>query len=493
MLHDGVTSIGKRAFIASTLDGIDIPPSLRVIGDEAFAEGKNLRHVNIEEGLESIGEAAFYDCAKLQEIHIPRTVLSIGRRAFDQCRIKAHGADAGLTVSPENRRYFIDNRGVLYQRDDYGLALVCALDDVEGAYCVHDGTKRILGRAFAFNRKLEQVQFPLGLESIGRRAFLECERLTLADLPPSVKTIGSEAFYHSSLTHLTIPASLEELGPASLIVNISIGTQTRQTGVGGRGATDFYRAALSGRIGDVSIPRFNLQVDPANERYLVVGGFLCERPRDGGALQAVQFVNGGTVAEIPREITRIAQYALFGVDHVRELHLHTGIEHIGHSGLDISYPIDLIEVDDGCDTPVRLYPAPNSSGTVAQQKAFRAGWFDLDQLVRDCDASLAFMMPGTERTTRMVKRLVNGRRLADSVKEQFEMTARLCLDDFVRSLARRDDRQGIRDLLDLGFIDGCSIAHAIEVANSVNGTACARLLLEEKRVRFPSNALDLDL
>lgn len=492
-LHDGMTAIGNRAFIASTLDHIVLPSSLKSIGTEAFAEGKNLETVKIEDGLERIGQAAFYDCAKLRTLHIPRSVTYIGRRAFDQCRIKAHGDHAGLTVSADNERYFIDSEGVLYQRDDDALSLICALDGVEGSYNVQANTKRVLGRAFAFNRKLECIVFPDGLESIGQRAFLECERLAVADLPATVKTIGTEAFYHSALTRLTLPAALEELGPASLIVNMSIGVQTRQTGVGGRGATDFYRSALSGRIGGVSIPRFSLQVSPENMRYVVVGGFLCERAEHGGTLQAVQFVGGGTVAEIPRSITNIAEYALFGVDNVRELHLHTGIEHVGHSALDLAYPIDLIEIDDGNEPPIQLYPAPNSSGTVAQHKAFRAGRFNLDQLVHDCDTSIAFMMPGNERSTRMLKRLANGRMLSDTFKQQFESSVQVGRDELVRHYARIDDRQGIHNLLDLAFIDGSSIAHAIEVANSVKGTSCARLLLEEKRRRFPDHSLNLDL
>ena len=38
-----------------------------------------------------------------------------------------------------------------------------------------------------------------------------------------------------------------------------------------------------------------------------------------------------------------------------------------------------------------------------------------------------------------------------------------------------------------------NIAHAIEVANGVKGVACARLLLEEKRSRFPDYDMDFSL
>ena len=491
--HDGVTRIGDRAFICSTLDEVSVPASVRSIGKEAFAEGKNLRAVRLEEGLLEIGELAFSECRLLETINIPASVESLGGRAFNQCKIRACGKNRGLVVSDANERYFIDDCGVLYRRDTDGLSLMEAINHVSGHYHVVPGTVRILDRAFAFNRKLQVIDLPTGLKSIGDRAFLECESLEQANLPEGLVEIGTEGFYHSALKHLRLPASLDSLGPASLVVNIVINDQSPQTGVGGRGASDFYQSALSGRLHEFSVSRFDVEVSPDNPKYTLVEGFLCERPNAESPLQAVQFVGGGTVAVIPRSVTHIAAYALFGVEHLRELHLHTGIEKIGHSALAVSYPLEAIQVDDGQDTPVRLYPAPNSSGTVAQRKAFRSGWFDLDLLVKDCDSSLSFMMPGGERSHRMLLRLVNGRMMSDKFKREFTNTVRISTDELVRKYALLENRQGIRNLLDLGFIDGASIAHAIEVANSVGGVVCSRQLLEEKRMRFPDNTLDFSL
>ena len=491
--HDGVTRIGDRAFICSTLDEVTVPASVRTLGKEAFAEGKRLRTVRLHEGLREIGDLAFSECRLLESLNIPASVETLGDHAFNQCRIRAHGADPGLVVSKANERYFIDERGVLYLRDDDGLSLMEAVNHVSGRYSVVPGTVRILDRAFAFNRKLRVIDLPEGLKSIGDRAFLECESLEQADLPEGLVEIGTEGFYHSSLSHLTIPATLDRLGPASLVVNIIINEQSQQTGVGGRGASDFYQSALSGRVSEVSVSRFDVEVSPDNPKYTLIEGFLCERPSADAPLQAVQYVGGGTLAIIPKSVTHIAAYALFGVERLRELHLHTGIEQIGHSALAVSYPLDAIEVDDGQETPVRLHPAPNSSGTVAQRKAFRAGWLDLELLVKDCDSSLSFMMPGVERSHRMLLRLVNGRMLTERFQRDFTNTVRISTDELVKKYALLENRQGIRNLLDLGFIDATSIAHAIEVANAVGGVVCARQLLEEKRMRFPDNVLDFSL
>lgn len=493
--HDGITGIGDRAFISTTIESLQLPGSVKTIGAGAFAEGKSLKRVDLDEGLVEIGEDAFYDNPHLEHIAIPASVSFIGKRAFGQCK-KLHASVDKRTflIEEKNESYFTDERGVLYKHAEDGLELVSAIDHVRGAYDVLDGTTRIADRAFAFNRRLEEVTFPPSLRVIGNRAFVECERLTKAELPEGLVSIGAEAFYHSSLTHVRVPSTLLELGPASLVVNMQIANQHNSDGtLGGRGATDFYHTTLSGKLHEITLSRFDIEVSPENPKFSLAEGFLCEKPDPNSPREAIQFVGSSTIATVPPDVTRVADYALFGVERLRELHIHTGIEHIGHSAFSISYPLDLVEVDDGHDVPVRVYPALNSSGTIAQRKAFRTGVIDLPQLVRDCDSSLSFMKPGDERTVRMLYRLGNGRMLSKARKREFESTVKLCLDSLIRRFARVNDRSGVRMLLDLGFIDTDNIAHSIEVANAAGGVPVARLLLEERKSRFAAPMFDFDL
>lgn len=494
-MHDGMTRIGDRAFIDTTLEELVLPRSMVSVGDEAFSGGKVLRSVMLNEGLAIIGNKAFFDNAHLQSACVPSTVASIGKDAFGQCKkLRASADNRTLFISDENEAYFVDDRGVLYKREDDGLVLVAALDKVSGSYEVLQGTTLIGDRAFAYNRRLQSVVFPETLRTIGSRAFVECERLTTAELPEGLVSIGSEAFYHSALAHVRIPSTLAELGTASLVVSMHIANQSNADGtIGGRGATDFYQTTLSGRLHEVTLSRFDVEVSPDNTKFSLAEGFLCEQPDGGGPREAMQFVGDSTVATVPHDVTRVAAYALFGVERVRELRIHTGIDHVGHSAFAISYPLDLVEVDDGESIPVRLYPAQNGSGTMAQRKAFRAGTVDLARLVRDCDSSLSFMKPGDDRSERMLYRLSNGRLLSEARQHEFHMVVEMCLDSLIRRFSRIDDRTGVRMLLDLGFIDKSNIAHAIEVANAAGGVPIARLLLEERRARFDAPAFDFDL
>ena len=94
-------------FYNYTLTSVTIPPSVKRIGDKAFASCTNLTSFNIPNGVETIGyqafsgcspqsltipdsvttigDYAFFSCMVLESVTIPASVTSIGERAFDGC------------------------------------------------------------------------------------------------------------------------------------------------------------------------------------------------------------------------------------------------------------------------------------------------------------------------------------------------------------------------------------------------------------------------
>ena len=85
-IHEGITSIGRRAFANNqNLVGIEIPDSLTEIEEYAFDNCQRLMEVDIPEGVRSIGEHAFLYCTSLKKVTIPYTVEYIGGYAFAYC------------------------------------------------------------------------------------------------------------------------------------------------------------------------------------------------------------------------------------------------------------------------------------------------------------------------------------------------------------------------------------------------------------------------
>lgn len=103
-----LTSIGPNAFFGSNITHLNIPASISVIGNDAFAECfylqdvifegstttigsnafrscANLRSVVLPPAIGEISDFAFYGCTKLDSVHIPATVNYIGYDAFGAC------------------------------------------------------------------------------------------------------------------------------------------------------------------------------------------------------------------------------------------------------------------------------------------------------------------------------------------------------------------------------------------------------------------------
>lgn len=79
-----VTSIGKFAFVNSSIEGITIPGNVKIVGDYAFINSI-LKNVLIESGVESIGKTAFAKCKNLTNIELPDTITTVGGYAFFDC------------------------------------------------------------------------------------------------------------------------------------------------------------------------------------------------------------------------------------------------------------------------------------------------------------------------------------------------------------------------------------------------------------------------
>lgn len=104
-----VAAIAPRAFWRSAVTEVQIPNSVTIIGDAAFADAEDLAnitlplglkavsrymlagtavtHVALPEGVVSIGQSAFEDCSYLRTVFLPASLRYIGESAFGYCSI----------------------------------------------------------------------------------------------------------------------------------------------------------------------------------------------------------------------------------------------------------------------------------------------------------------------------------------------------------------------------------------------------------------------
>ncbi len=180
-----VITIGSSAFAHnSILKEIQIPSTVRTIGEFAFAGNDKLEKVVLNEGLQIIGDGAFTENTALKEIRIPSTVTLIGNEAF-------YGNDKLEKV--------VLNEGL--QTIGYSsFAFNSALNEIS-----IPSTVRTIGKtAFYENKKMGKVEFNEGLEIIEGGAFAENTALKEIRIPSTVTLIGDEAFATSETNRATI-------------------------------------------------------------------------------------------------------------------------------------------------------------------------------------------------------------------------------------------------------------------------------------------------
>lgn len=103
-IPDGIEYIAGGAFAGGVetykhLSSVEIPNSVRSIGDRAFYGCTSLTYVKIGNNVLSIGNWAFYGCSALASLNIPNNVRTIGKYAFCECKELASSITIGKSVA----------------------------------------------------------------------------------------------------------------------------------------------------------------------------------------------------------------------------------------------------------------------------------------------------------------------------------------------------------------------------------------------------------
>lgn len=237
-----------------TLEGRDYP--VVEIADFAFFNTSFIKEVELPDSVKTIKDGAFSSCSNLEKINIPAKVTSITGGVFAYCPNMKH-----MVVDPNNPIYTsrvgtkeenciikIDTMEIICGWKEYipdgikiiGSSAFCgtkiinlgipssvetigyrAFAQCEGLETIRfreDNTasslKTIERSAFNGCRKLLEFKAPSQLEKIGDYSFENCSTLETVVLNNHLQSIGDDAFSHTALTEINIPASVNDIGVA---------------------------------------------------------------------------------------------------------------------------------------------------------------------------------------------------------------------------------------------------------------------------------------
>ena len=159
---------------------IEIPESVKTIGNYAFFFCYRLESIIIPTSVTSIGDFSFSDCIGLQSVMIPNSVTQIGDKAFFNCE-NVSSMTIGNSVKSIGEQAF---------------ALCESLIHID----IPNSVTFIGESAFHLCTKLSSVTISKSISSIEKKTFEQCARLESVIIPNSVTTIKEEAF--SNCTNL---------------------------------------------------------------------------------------------------------------------------------------------------------------------------------------------------------------------------------------------------------------------------------------------------
>ena len=192
ILPDNITEFGEFAFYRLTLETINIPSSLRKLGDNCFDDDRwlSVNPLIIPEGVTEIPTQCFQFCYKLKKVVLPSTIKTIGILAFFDSLVDDMNFPEGL-----------DSIGYLSM---HGARLTEVV--------LPKTIKKIGFEAFGSNSKLKRVVLPEGLTEIPEKFCCSCIELEQTVIPESVTKINKEAFEGCLKLKTNLPPKLKWIG-----------------------------------------------------------------------------------------------------------------------------------------------------------------------------------------------------------------------------------------------------------------------------------------
>lgn len=351
-----VSIIPERTLIgAYKLEEVVIPESVHTIEEYAFYKCNALKSVIISSNVKTIGVNAFLECTSLEDVFINSQTIAnavsnngssngyltkYAKRIYIHNSITCPYAESTLHydgISGEYKQYSswsdykeeglisagVISPGVFYKlhdtlgNGDYTLYLG---SNTSGTYsgtrqCAFFSQKSKIKRIIVtnnvsittsdfFNGYENLQEADIAMSDIPQNFFLNCKNLTKLTLREGVRTIGSYAFFNTSITHLVIPESVVTIADRvahntiqSDLQSVKIGSNVESVGAM---AFIYYK--------NVSIPN--------NNKLSTIGE------------QAFYASKGSGILYLP-QITTLSRLAFYKADSFSEIVIGNKVESIG--------------------------------------------------------------------------------------------------------------------------------------------------------------------
>lgn len=196
-----------------------------VIADDAFSGvgySSKLKKMTLPTGLYRIGQYAFSKLFSLTEINIPDTVRSIGYGAFSGTGYDAdtNYINGGLyigkwlvAVNNVAMTSFTVQKGTVGVADGKDTSLFPTRAQKITVLELPSSLRYIGSRSFA-RLRITELRLPSELQTLGNGAFASCSALNTVNLGDcsGLESIGEKAFSEAAISEITIPESVVSVG-----------------------------------------------------------------------------------------------------------------------------------------------------------------------------------------------------------------------------------------------------------------------------------------
>lgn len=197
-------SLGDHAFFGcSSLESIEIPDTVTLIEPYTFALCDNLGEVKLGDNVIEIGDYAFYQCSRISSFRLPASLETIGDNAMGSW-FSVSDIDASANSS------FVYEDNMLTDKEKTKIYRASA--ETEGELVIPEGVNEICSGAFSACAKITALHMPPTVRTIGDEAFRQCSGLKNVDFSEGLETIGMGAFlFDQNILSLNIPTTVKKI------------------------------------------------------------------------------------------------------------------------------------------------------------------------------------------------------------------------------------------------------------------------------------------